>query len=356
MFGLCKLLCMPAQAEYAISSPRISGFLNAGLTNNDNKTRYLGYKNSVEFQSDTLLGVQVDSPIDESIRVSAQGIAKDTSGNFDIDTEWAYVAYTIIPQLEIKAGRLRVPNFLFSETIHVGASYPWLRPPPEVYNMFQTTRLHGVDFTYSMAFKEATLYLQPYAGEIHSETNSVTAGTDDFFGMRTRLETPNFEYIASFIHASGFFDITVRSNDTIIMQSVDFGFEMFTLGLATELGDYQFLTEFSKNQNTGTSSPDARGWYGTLVYHTDFYAPYVTLAMRDEEGTAANDLVDLHESQSVSLGIRFDLTPGAEVTFELQHAEANNQTSGLFGDPLGLAELPEDNQVNLFSVRFDTVF
>ncbi len=349
--------CPSVYAQYiTLPTPVISGFLNAGVTSNDNETAYLGYKDSTSFQNDTLLGIQVDAQIYNTVRTSAQIIAKETAGNFELEAEWGYIGYTVNPSLEIKAGRLRVPAFMFSETIHIGVSYPWVRTPTEVYNLFQTTKLHGIDLTYSIDSRYHTLYIQPYIGEIHSSSfsgsQSVRASTDEFYGVRAQLEAPNYEITAGLVHAKGFLNISSPSLTTVI----DVNFDMFTLGFQTEIHDFEFIAEFVKNQNQGTSNPDASGWYASLIYQHGRYSPYISVAGRDEKLVGNRKASNLSESRSVSLGIRLDVSPGSALTLELHHAEALNDSAGAFGDPLGLSIVPEDHTVNLITCRFDAVF
>ncbi len=47
--------------------------------------------------------------------------------------EWANLQYQLTPDFSIRAGRSVAAPFLVSDTSLVGYTYPWVRPPPELY-------------------------------------------------------------------------------------------------------------------------------------------------------------------------------------------------------------------------------
>lgn len=51
--------------------------------------------------------------------------------------------------MTLRGGRLATPVYMYSETLNVGFSYPWLRLPEEVYSLVQISNHDGADILYN---------------------------------------------------------------------------------------------------------------------------------------------------------------------------------------------------------------
>ena len=96
------------------------------------------YTDRLSFTPDTIFGMQVMHQFDERLGVTAQIIARGPD-NFEPVFEWAYLTYYFNANWEISVGRKRDPLYLYSQTLDVGYSYHWIRPPTEVYNLALTS-------------------------------------------------------------------------------------------------------------------------------------------------------------------------------------------------------------------------
>jgi hypothetical protein len=64
--------------------------------------------------------------------------------------EWANVKYQVTPGFSVRAGRTLLPTFLRSDTRKVAYTYPWVRPPVEVYHLVPVSNINGVDVRYHL--------------------------------------------------------------------------------------------------------------------------------------------------------------------------------------------------------------
>ena len=341
-----------------LDRPTISGYLSAGFTITDNETIYIGYDDNIEFSKDSRLGLQVDAAINKKIRLSSQVLAYDTGQDYELDPEWAYIAYSMDSHLEFRAGRLRIPHYLYSETINVGVSYPWIRPPAEVYQIIHTSRHQGFDVTYNFDWRGNTLYIQPYYGQVRDAVDwqdvSVNTDTEDFYGFQFRLEAPDFEFMLSYLHTDITLDINIKAIN--LQRTREFDTDVVTAGIRYQKKNWEITSEYTHTDSEGSNETDPRAYYVSVARLMDAWTPYVMLAIKDDRIVETVDLRDVTDNRTITFGVRYDLDPGASIALEISRGEALNDTAGLFGELGGISVLPEDPKVNMLSFRFDTVF
>src|ERR1700683_742549 len=149
------MLWHSAQAETvdSDSSPPIfsfSGFGTAGevhssqdqadFTGSVFQPNGAGYTRRWSPEVDSLLGAQLTANIAPKLSAVLQVIAEQNyNGTFTPHVEWANLKYQFTPDFSVRIGRVELPTFLFSDTRKVGYTYPWVRPPIEVYTLLPIT-------------------------------------------------------------------------------------------------------------------------------------------------------------------------------------------------------------------------
>ena len=115
------------------SDLRISGFANitAG-TSNDEDAPYGMYDENISFKPDSLVGIQFQKSLDDNLSFTTQLTSRGMN-NYDSRIEWAYLSYHMNNHWTIKAGKFRTPFYEYSETLDVGYTYHWVKPPESVY-------------------------------------------------------------------------------------------------------------------------------------------------------------------------------------------------------------------------------
>ena len=143
------------------------GFFSAGVATTDGKAELRLLQENQEigdepnFQSDSIVGLQLDAIINDRTRYTHQMITSGYDINHTVKTEWAYFSYHLGKDTSVKLGRLRIPFFLLSESLEVGFTYPWVRPQPEIYTI-SISGYEGVDlghkFTLGNGYGRVSLF------------------------------------------------------------------------------------------------------------------------------------------------------------------------------------------------------
>ncbi len=130
----------------------ISGFGSfiGGKSSHEGIADFRSYPTTeLDFSADSLAGIQIDSAINPKADITVQVVAAGVD-NWQASVKWAYVDYHVNPGLSWRVGRMTLPTFLFSDSIQVGYSYPWITPPIDVYNIpLQSTDGTGISLTRS---------------------------------------------------------------------------------------------------------------------------------------------------------------------------------------------------------------
>ena len=118
-----------------------SGFANvgAGFTSGSNEELF-GYTDDIGFKPDTLFALQGTSQISERLSATVQVIGR-AENSFDLELEWGYLQYRLNENWTLNAGQLRLPTYTYSDSIDVGYTYHWVRPPASVYRAIRVRYL-----------------------------------------------------------------------------------------------------------------------------------------------------------------------------------------------------------------------
>lgn len=123
---------------------RVNGFASfaGGITAKKND-HVLEYGNNLSFNEDTIFGLQTAVDLESDITLVSQFVSR---GINDLETkiEWAYASYQVGQKTSIRVGRLRTPFYEYSESLEIGYSYHWIRPPIETYFLPMTSVSGGV--------------------------------------------------------------------------------------------------------------------------------------------------------------------------------------------------------------------
>lgn len=120
----------------------------------------LGYDRDLSFKPDSLFAVQMYSDLKDGLSATGQLVAR-SNDDWKPELVWGFLSYQFDSNLRIKAGRSRIPFFLFSDSIDVGYSYPWVSPPPDLYILSGIDNIDGLnlEFTQDLAGWAARLNL-----------------------------------------------------------------------------------------------------------------------------------------------------------------------------------------------------
>jgi hypothetical protein len=162
----------------------------ADFVSNGMQSKGPGFTDNWSATPDSKLGAQVSAQVTDRLSLVVQAVSQyQSNGTYRPDVEWANIKYQITPELDIRAGRIALPTFLYSDSINIGYALPYLRIPLEIYGELPVGSSDGVDSTYRLHVGDATNSTQAYAGRFNSSTpNGGFYNLRDLYGIVDTLE------------------------------------------------------------------------------------------------------------------------------------------------------------------------
>lgn len=294
------LMAMLAPSVYA-TDINFSGFLSVGggFVDDETKSFYSG-SNEEDFTiQNNIFGFQVTSTISDKITLTGQYIAR-SGNNYQVNSEWAYLNYKVSESSKIRAGRLRIPFYMYSDFLDVGYAYSWISPPREVYYL-PFNNIDGIDFYNSTSIGKFDTTFQAYFGsyddELESGGNIVQANVRNQMGVAVTFGKDWWNLRAAY-HRS---DLTVNSPDVAILAAI--------------LRDFKFSTNADKTLSDDDSTTFIQ--LGGTIDTGTFVA-----AAEHIELDAMNSFVGKHIREYVMLGVR-----SGEFLYHVTASKSNDETS-----------------------------
>lgn len=143
------------------------------------------------------LAVQLRYGITDTLSVTGQLGTKPAQDSWEVGPGNLYLAWQANDNLTLRGGRLGTPIYMYSETLNVGFSYPWLRLPEEVYSLVQLTSHDGGDVLYNRSTDIGTLSFQVAGGQAIKRDHYALDDMQeldyrDVFATNVALSTDNF--------------------------------------------------------------------------------------------------------------------------------------------------------------------
>ncbi|WED22458.1 OprO/OprP family phosphate-selective porin [Vibrio sp. JC009] len=354
-------------SESILDRVSVNGFFSAGMTRSDNDVGYAGTESSYEFESLSLLGLQAEFAAGEETSVITQLIARG-SDDFDPEFEWAYIRHTFDNYVTARAGKLRVPLYMYSDYLDVGYSQPWVRPPEEVYGTVPFNAYLGVDLAYDVEFDDSTLSLQAFGGR--AEESGIEF--DSVYGASASWSYE--EWLLRGVY--GYTEITVSDSSNPVGSVIEDGSKsnFYGLGLSYDDGELLFVSELTRVKVDGQYS-DTDSGYATLGYRFGQWMPYISYARMEttdnEERvgetvsvngiTIPTSLLADAEHDAYSVGVRYELSSSIAIKADATLIDNFNGTTGIINNSLPARNIssslqPEEDSSVVYAVRLDCVF
>lgn len=310
-----------------------------------------GVDNNWRFSPDTVAGLQFNYKLQDDIDAVFQITAKGGNG-FDMEAEWAFLRFRVNDKLSVRGGRMRLPWYMYSESIEVGYAYPWVRPPVEVYITSFTT-YEGVDATYQSSIGDWNTSTQMYYGT----ANTDVASSDAVTGLAFNVDKDDLTLRASYHYLKSLSINGYNIEDDVTYYSLSGRYDngkVFAYAEAT-------------NSDIGKKLPFIGNYAAniTLGYQFEDFMPYVGLSKAysgSKHEEAAFSPLQKISLESYTLGLRYNLS--SQVSLKAEFASYDN-FNGTFGNSVlgaepslnsSLVQDLNDEGVDLFSVGFDAVF
>ncbi|HAO74324.1 MAG TPA: hypothetical protein DCW62_04760 [Pseudomonas sp.] len=351
-------VCLVATPAFALEQGehRFNGFGTVGFTHlggeDDGRSYGIQGQTNDSWRGDQLskFGAQLSYGITDTLGVTVQGTAKAQQDEWKANLEWAYLSLQANDQLMLRAGRLRSPVYMYSESLDVGYSYPWLRLPDEVYSQVQVTNYEGIDAVYTVPLSYGSVTFQIAGGQ--AKNRDYYAYDEQFdidygklFGASVSLATNDFGTLRiGYVEADIKTDITGTVDATDIGLGVNQPLPLLNLnkekGKFTSIGyQYDNGTWISSNEwtsrlieNDGMEAIDSFYLMGGRRFGD--FLPHVTYAQLDDNGG---------RQSSWTLGLNYQATPTVVVKGEYKRVDTKNGFDGVFTRS---AQEVFDNEVN----------
>ncbi|TCD22690.1 hypothetical protein E0D86_08555 [Pseudomonas sp. IC_126] len=344
VIGLAAI-CLATTPAFALEQGehRFNGFGTVGVTHlggeDDGRSYGVQGQTNDSWRGDQLskFGAQLQYGVTDTVGATVQVTAKAEQDDWKANLEWAYLSWQTNDQLMLRAGRLRSPVYMYSESLDVGYSYPWLRLPDEVYSQVQVTNYEGVDAVYTLPLSYGSVTFQVAGGQAknrdyyaYDELFDIDYGK--LFGASVSLATNNFGtlrigYVEADIKTdiSGTVDATavgLGANQSLSLLSLDKEKGKFTsIGYQYDNGTWISSNEWTSRmiENDGLESINSFYLMGGRRFGD--FLPHVTYAQLDDNGGRQN---------SWTLGLNYQATPTVVVKGEYKRVDTSNGYDGVF--------------------------
>lgn len=388
----CCALAVPATSALAVEVDwSFSGFATLGLVSTRaDHARFVrvgvssGDERNPGAGVDSVLGLQGNLRIGEHNAAMLQVQTRETPlGNYRPHFALAFISHQLSPEWTVRGGRMRLPFFMVSDSIHINYSHPWVRPPVEVYGLNPFSDLDGVDFLYRTAVRGTDIEIHPYAGSSRIE---VLGGGDARLRrlVGVNLSMTHGEWTLSTGHAiarlavhrdSPSLNALLDRPPTIPPElrarlSGDNTHATFSsIGFQWDNRDWLLSGELART-TAGRYNNSAHGWTLTAGRHFGALMPYLTLSRSRQDkpifdaDLAGRDprLAFLNRSRnqaqhSVTAGLRWDFAASAALKAEFTRSHTDPDAWGSFfavGAPFSARM--GDRRVHMLSLSIDVVF
>lgn len=386
-----------------------SGFSTAAYAQTDTDEAGVGYVGQPEgidsdgsFAIDSKLGMQVSAKFNDMFSATVQGVAyADLTADWEPRLDWAYLRAQVLPSLSARAGYMRAPTFMFSDSVFIGYANTWLRPPLEIYNLSPAYQLRGVDVTWRDSVGPATVSVQTFYGdsELDAGKPAQTIDVPEWKGLAVTAEFSAWSARVAYSEL----ELGTTTDDLIPLlvglnslpasvcapcaseaAALDLDgavFKMLTGGVQYDDGSSIVIGEYAQRRSGSYVVPDMNSAYLTYGRRIGGFTPYGTFAMtRRQEvestrisaaglpqpfativGTLAagvNSAISQgnQDQDTWSVGLRyevpsFSVVDAALVKLQFDHID----TKGGRGMLVAVSPGFEDD-VNMVSVSFDFIF
>jgi hypothetical protein len=364
----------------------------ADFTSSRFKPGGAGYGGAWSADVDSLIAAQLIANASPKLSAVVQIVSEQNYDNsYRPHLEWANVKYQFTPDFSVRAGRTLLPTFLFSATRKVGYTYPWVRPPLELYGINPVTNIDGVDAAYRLHLGEWVDTLQASGGRTKADLpdNGGVVDARKLLDITDVAESGPLTGYISYMKANA----TVPSINSFLEAFRQFGPQGAALadrynfndkpvtvigaGGSYDPGNWFAMGEWGR-VNTHSALGRRTAWYAGGGYRLGKFTPFVTYAQAKADNLADPGLnlstippakvraaVGLNAAldtllrtkpvqDTLSGGLRWDFMRNVDLKLQFDHIRIGAGSNGVLSDPQ--PGFHTGGRVDVFSAAIDFVF
>lgn len=291
-----------------------------------------------EYRDFNKLGFRLNADMHNNLTFTAQLLAQGAD-DYQPTFDWIFATYQLNPELAVSVGRIRVPVFMYSDTLDTSYAYPWIEPPKSVYNLSQTPfkSMEGVKFAYTTMMADWSSELLVFTG--HAQDRFTESGVDADLILENATGvawTVGYDWLslrAFYFQADTSLDITTNSDIKTLITAVT----AVQTSARTELGSSKVnLTDALLWEK------DPGAFYG-LGASLDFQQVFIIteLTSINVKGDDSNFVTPNMYSAYVTAGVRLPSDWSLSLTYLRDIDHANKKTWKQFNPVIAqLSQLP----------------
>ena len=353
--GIAALLAAPAALATDTS---FSGFGTIGYARSNQPYNYQRFiDNSGTFQRDTVFGAQLDANFNPEWAATVQAKlapALNSDSRWQPVLSWAFLSYRPTNDLLVRAGKLRFPFYLRSESMDVGTTYAAARMPNELYSVSPTMDFTGASFVQTWTVGNSELDLDGYWGKSEVPWRTYTRDTATPFWLPLEI---NAEGLLLTLHQNentfraGYHTADITRTDGKLFyvslspnvmpppsgmsgtyytppgssgQTSKITTPAFSFAADVDLGGgFRAMGEYVRRTVKKVEiGPDTAGYYLSLLKEVNHWTPYITYAKIISKNLTAYQAVNNARVTSLTPGTAI---PAADINAK-QRAAADGMT------------------------------
>jgi hypothetical protein len=336
------------------------GTLGGTFTSNNNyvyhhdANEFSGANEQFDIGLESRIGLQARVNFGSGFSVTAQELIRQRGSDvFSLGTEWLYLQYEPDSHWTLRAGRVALGAFLYSDSREVGYAQPWFRAPNDVYAAGQFQNLDGGQALWHTDLGGVELSLQGSFGN--------TAGQYSYSGTLATIIVKNAYNISASVEYQSFLFRVARTYlnlpESIALGpgfAVNFAeHDIFnSVAVQYDNGKAIVLSEWSKRSEKdapvlGQPLAASSQWYVAGGWRFGPVTPLLMYSGIKEEQSLSYVPATYH---TFAASLRYDVVRNIALKAQVSRAQAGNAEYWV------VPNQASNERVNVYSVGADFVF
>lgn len=351
---------------------RFNGFFSTGYARASNDAGYAGITEESEVKDLSLFALQGTFDVTQKSQIVMQLVGRGAD-DWEPEVEWAYLSHRPTNNLQLRAGKMRIPFFMYSDSLEVGYAQPWARPPQSVYGPIAVTSYVGADASYNWNFDNSSLNANFFTGFTDEDGNSGDVQLRNIAGLN--LTWTDYVWTIRGVAATAEADIDatrlaaqapVGSNVDTVLADGDRG-NFYGLGVSYDDGSWQIIGEVTRVEVDGKFA-DTDSAYLSVGHRFGSWTPYVAVGwveskddderlgvvMTSDGDVLAPESILNFQREDYSVGTRWDITPGLAIKADITHSRGFDKGTGNLNPSYILAS--GTNSTNVYTLKIESAF
>lgn len=321
-----------------------------------------GVNNRPNFTNNSFAGISLRKDVDERWDFILQILAEDNDGDMTAKVDLLQATYRPNNEFNIRLGKIRLPIWMISNYYNVGALYPWIKPPQEVYQVQPGINLYGANASYRFISDFFTTDVELYFGGTKFSTEGdikFSGELSDIIGsnitikhqqstLRIAYGTARYSGDTSYILTQATSTQGVSSK-TNLSSAFNLGRAQFiSLGLKTEIRNFMLWTEYALEKTDSDNLRKLEAYYATIGYYLNNKKYLLHFTHADQMIRQSTSVFFNGKQSANTLGLNYAASPS--LIFKSEFSIINPEGNGLFSSEVA------DDKVNLWGISMSFMF